>query len=324
MATLAARIVGLDVAGVDLVAEDITRPLEPQRGAIVEVNAGPGLLMHLKPAQGEPRPVGRAIVDHLIPQSENGRIPIIGISGNNGTLVAQLVASLLHLSGRYVGLACSDGLYMNQRQVERGNCTTWQAGQRLLMNRAVEAAVFEHPATAILREGLAYDRCQVGVVTEVSGADTLGEFYISEPDQLYNVLRTQMDVVLSDGVAVLNADDALVVKMASLCDGAIIFFGLAPQSPIIIEHRAKGGRTLFVRDGKIILASGAKEVVFVQLSALPLTRLGQPRHHTASLLAAIGVAWALDIAPELIHAGIETYELGQPAHPLFGHTTQNH
>jgi len=161
MATLAARIIGLDVAGVDLVAEDITRPLEPQRGAIVEVNAGPGLLMHLKPAQGEPRPVGRAIVDHLIPQSENGRIPIVGISGSNGTLVARLVASLLHLSGRYVGLACSDGLYINQRQVERGNCTTWQAGQRLLMNRAVEAAVFEHPAVAILGEGLAYDRCQV-------------------------------------------------------------------------------------------------------------------------------------------------------------------
>jgi len=324
MATLAARIIGLDVAGVDLVAGDITRPLEPQRGAIVEVNAGPGLLMHLKPAQGEPRPVGRAIVDHLIPQSENGRIPIVGISGSNGTLVARLVASLLHLSGRYVGLACSDGLYMNQRQVERGNCTTWQAGQRLLMNRAVEAAVFEHPAAAILGEGLAYDRCQIGVVTDVSGADTLGEFYISEPDQLYNVLRTQMDVVLSDGVAVLNADDALVVKMASLCDGAIIFYGLDPQSPAITEHRAKGGRTLFVRDGEIILASGAKEVVFVRLSALPLTGSGQPGHHTASLLAAIGAAWALDIAPELIHAGIETYKLGQPAHPLFGHATRDY
>lgn len=325
MVCLAARVIGLDVAGVDVVAEDISRPLDEQRGAIVEVNAGPGLLMHLKPAQGEPRPVGRAIVDHLIPQSESGRIPIVGVSGANGTtLVARLVASLLHLSGRYVGLACRDGLYMGRRQVERGNCATWQAGQRLLMNRAVEAAVFEHPAAAILREGLAYDRCQVGVVTDVSGADTLGEFYISEPDQLYNVLRTQMDVVLSDGVAVLNADDALVVKMAPLCDGAVIFFGLDPQLPAITEHRAKGGRALFVRDGKIMLAGGPNEVDFAKLSALPLTRPGQPSHHTASLLAAVGAAWALDISPELIRAGIETFEMSQPVNTLFGRATQNH
>lgn len=312
MASLAARVVGLDVAGIDIVAADISRPLDEQRGAIVEVNAGPGLLMHLKPAQGEARPVGRAIVDHLIPQSESGRIPIVGVSGTQGTtLVARLVASLLQLSGRYVGLACGDGLYMGRRQVECGNCATWQAGQRLLMNRAVEAAVFEHPAAAILSEGLAYDRCQVGVVTDVSGADTLGEFYISEPDQLYNVLRTQMDVVLSDGVAVLNADDALVVKMASLCDGAVIFFGLDPHLPAIAAHRAKGGRALFVRDGKIILASGPDEADFAGLSALPLTRPGQPGQHTASLLAAIGAAWALDIAPELMRAGIETFEPGK-------------
>ncbi|MHB1245413.1 MAG: cyanophycin synthetase [Sulfuriferula sp.] len=317
MATLAARIVGLDVAGVDLVVEDIARPLDQQRGAIVEVNAGPGLLMHLKPAQGKPRPVGRAIVDHLIPQSENGRIPVVGISGANGTLIARLVASLLHLSGHYVGLACSDGLYMNQRQVERGDCSTWLAGQRLLMNRAVEAAVFEHPATAILREGLPYDRCQVGVVTEVSGADTLGEFYISEPDQLYNVLRTQMDVVLSDGVGVLNADDARVVKMASLCDGAVIYFGLDPHQPTITGHRSKGGRAVFARNGQIILASGPNEIDFASLAALPLTRPGQPNQHTVSLLAAIGAALALGIAPELIHAGIETFEMEQPVKPLF-------
>ena len=113
---LAARIVGLDIAGVDLVAEDISRPLDEQRGAIVEVNAGPGLLMHLKPASGEPRPVGQAIVDSLFPEGEQGRIPIVGITGTNGTnLVAQLVACLLHLSGKRVGLACSDGLYHDQR-----------------------------------------------------------------------------------------------------------------------------------------------------------------------------------------------------------------
>jgi len=119
--SLAARIVGLDIAGIDLVAEDISRPLDEQRGAIVEVNAGPGLLMHLKPASGEPRPIGRAIVDSLFPEGENGRIPIVGITGTNGTnLVARLVASLLHLSGKTVGLACSDGFTMTNDRLKRG------------------------------------------------------------------------------------------------------------------------------------------------------------------------------------------------------------
>jgi len=149
--SLAARIVGLDIAGIDLVAEDISRPLDEQRGAIVEVNAGPGLLMHLKPASGEPRPIGRAIVDSLFPEGENGRIPIVGITGTNGTnLVARLVASLLHLSGKTVGLACSDGLYHDQRQVEKGNRATWTASRKVLLNRVAEAAVFENGSDMIL------------------------------------------------------------------------------------------------------------------------------------------------------------------------------
>jgi cyanophycin synthetase len=171
MASLAARIVGLDIAGVDLVCEDISQALDEQRGAIVEVNAGPGLLMHLKPESGEPRPVGRAIVDQLFPNGDDGRIPVIGVSGSFGkTTVASLIARFLALSGKHTGLACSDGLFLDRRCIAKGDNANWGAAKRILMNRAVDAAVLENGSDTILGEGLAYDRCLIGVLTNVDAA----------------------------------------------------------------------------------------------------------------------------------------------------------
>lgn len=308
--SLAARVVGLDIAGIDLVAEDISRPLDEQRGAIVEVNAGPGLLMHLKPASGEPRPVGRAIVDHLFPEGESSRIPIVGVTGTNGkTVVARLVAWLLSLSGKHVGLACSDGLYLDRRLVEKGDRAKWTAARKVLLNPAVEAAVFENGSRAILSEGLAYDRCQVGVVTNIDQADLLPEYYIHEPEQLFNVLRTQVDVVLPDGVAVLNARDPLVARMAPLCDGDVIFFGLDPDIPTLAEHRAQGKRAAFVRDGHIVLATGNDEAQLAEIAAIPLTSGGRVGLQAENVLAAVAAAWALGISLELIRAGIETFDV---------------
>ncbi|GAB1412344.1 cyanophycin synthetase [Candidatus Desulfobacillus denitrificans] len=308
-ATLAARVVGLDIAGVDIVAEDISRPLDEQRGAIVEVNAGPGLLMHLKPAKGKPRPVGEAIADSLFPSGGKGRIPIVGIAGTQGTnLIARLVAWLLQLTGKHVGLACRDGLFLDKRQVEKKDSANWAAGQRLLINRSVEAAVFENGPAMILGEGIAYDRCQVGIVTDAEGAETLGEFDIHTVDQLYHVLRTQVDIVLPEGVAVLNAADPHVVRMAELCDGEVIFYGLGAELPAIVAHRAKGGRALYLRDNRIMLATGAVEGPFLELPVLANGKDDTDNHRAASLLAAVGAAVALDIPVEMIRVGIETFE----------------
>lgn len=308
-AALAARVVGLDVAGIDLVAQDISRPLEEQRGAIVEVNAGPGLLMHLKPAVGEPRPVGRAIVDQLFPAGDGGRIPVVGISGTKGTtLAARLTAELLRLSGRRTGLACAAGLFLDQRLVQGCNGSSWESGQRILMNRAVQAAVFEHDPRSLLSEGLAYDRCQVGMVMDMGHDTDLSEFYITKPEQRYTVLRTQVDVVLEGGVAVLNADDPQVAEMAELCDGSVTFFSLVPDSTIVAAHRDAGGRALFLRDGDIVLARGQEESILASLEKAPITRSGQPEDHRPALLASVAAAWALDIPLELILAGIETFE----------------
>lgn len=305
MATLAARVVGLDVAGVDLVLEDISRPLAEQRGAVIEVNASPGLLAHLKPASGQPRPVGQAIVEHLFGRDKNGRIPVVGVTGSQHTTrIARLIAWLLHINGNKVGLACRDGFYLGARQVEAQDSTHWEGAQRLLINRAVDLAVFENDSRIILSEGLAYDKCSVGVVTDVSGLESLAEFYIDDLDKLYNVLRTQVDVILPQGVAVLNAGDERVVEMAPLCDGEVIFYGLDSHLAAIASHRAGGGRALFVRAGQIVLTHGMHEVALVPLAALKPAKAKKPD----MVMAAVAAAWAAGAAPELIAAGLRAFE----------------
>lgn len=321
VATLAARVVGLDIAGIDLVVKDISQPLAAQRGAIVEVNAGPGLLMHLKPANGEARPVGKAIVDSLFAEGENGRIPIVGIAGTNGkTVVAKIVAWLIHLSGKHVGLACGEGLYLDQRLVEMRDCATWAAAQKLLINRTVEAAVIENSVATILAEGLGYDRCHVGVITNIDAASHFGEHYIESIEQVYNVLRTQVDVVLQDGAAVLNAADALVVQMADLCDGEVIFFATDANQPVVEEHLAQGGRAVLLEDDRLVLAIGHSKILLTKLHAVPMLCMDNDTSKKVNpdtlsqvelVLAAVGAAWALGISPELLRAGIETFKAGR-------------
>ena len=304
-AALAARVVGLDIAGVDVVAEDIGQPLAAQRGAIVEVNAGPGLLMHLKPAEGKPRPVGRAIVDHLFPDDDDGRIPVIGITGSHGrTAIAHLLASLMHLDGKHVGLACADGGFVDRRRIDSGDCTGWQAGQRVLMNRSVEAAVLEIPPRTIVGEGLAYDRARIAIVTGIDPAQSLPEFYVETAEQIFNVMRTVVDVVLPDGAAILNAADPLVADMAPLCDGEVLFYGEDGGLPVITAHRQAGGRAVFPRGDSLVLARGAEETLLPNLAAL--------RQRAATLglqtvAAAAAAAWALGLGSNILQAGIEAH-----------------
>jgi len=274
------------------------------------VNAGPGLLMHLKPADGEARPVGKAIVDSLFPADESGRIPIVGITGTHGkSTVARLVARLLHLGGKRVGLTCNRGLYFDQRKVEKGDRASWASAHKVLLNRSVDAAVLVNSARSILSEGVAYDRCQVGVVTNIIGAEGLDTFYIHDPDQVYNVLRTQVDIVLPGGVAVLNANDPLVLKMAALCDGSVMLFAADPEIPAITEHREQGGRAVFVRYGRLVMATGRDEVTLVETASIPLLSKGAAAFQLENILAAVGAAWALGLSQELIRTGIETFKV---------------
>ena len=312
-AVLAARVVGLDVAGIDMVALDIGRPLAEQGGAIVEVNAGPGLLMHLKPAVGAPRPVGRAICDHLFPPGEGdgpvGRIPVIGVAGSRDTAVlARLVAWLTSLGGRFTGLACADGLFLERRRVDARPSANWAAGRRLLVNRSVQAVVIENGAETILRAGLPYDRCQVGIVTDLDGAEALAEFDVTEPEQMVKVLRTQVDVVLPEGTAVLNAAEPAVAELAALCDGSVIFYSSDANAPALAAQREAGGRAVIVRQDRVVLATGASEAFLPSLGRLTGWRASHAGVSQDNLLAAVAAAWALGIPLTLIGTGIEAFE----------------
>ena len=315
VASLAARVVGLDIAGIDIVTQDISRPLSEMQGAIIEVNAGPGLLMHVKPAVGQPRPVGKAIVEHLFGPNESGRIPVVGIVGTQQTTqLSELVAWLLHLSGRRTGLACKDGLFMDQQHLGKYDARGFEASERLLINRALDAAVFETTPANILNEGLAYDRCLVGVVTNMPDTDEalIEQHDIQTPEQMRTVIRTQIDLVLPEGAAVLNADEQAVTTLAELSDGEVVYYSKTHDNAIVLAHLQKGGRAVFIKEGHLVLARGDQETQLFHLDLELIARLLKGGLHLSTLVATVATAWSLDIAPLLIRAGLKNF--GQQKH----------
>lgn len=304
-AALAARIVGLDIAGIDLVCEDISRPLEEQRGAIIEVNASPGLLAHMKPASGTARNVGKDIVDHLFAEGETARIPVVGVTGSKGcSLITRLVGCLVNITRKEVGVANGEGLYLNARAISTRDSTGVEAAQRILINRNVETAVFESNARSILQDGLPYDRCTVGVVTDMNGIEDVADFYVRDEDAMRNVIRSQVDVILPDGVAVLNAADERVAGLAELCDGSVIYYAADETNPILAAHRQDGERVVFARDGRIVLAAGEQETPLIALAAMKPSTVKYPEN----VLAAVAAAWALGVPSDLLCGGLRAFD----------------
>ncbi len=314
MAALAAQAVGLDIAGIDLVAEDISKPLSAQGGAIVEVNAGPGLLMHLKPAEGLSRPVGRAIIDHIFPGDENGSIPLVGVTGSTGTgNIARLTAHLLNAHGWRTGLANTDGLYVGVRRLFAGDAANWDQARRLLLNKEVQAAVIENNGMEILTKGLAYDRCSVGIVTNVVYSETFKHpevaFHAFEnAEDLIKVYRSQVDVVWPHGVGVLNADDPHVASMAQYCDGSIIFYSPSSDSLVIAAHLAEGKRAVFIDQNIVITADGALQQKLISLNELSAYADPQNTEARRELLAAVATTWALGVSYETIQNGLRSFK----------------
>lgn len=310
---LATQTVGLDVAGLDVVVEDISRPLEEQGGVIVEVNASPGLLMHLKPASGQPRPVGEAIVSILYPDGENGRIPIVCVTGTNGkTTVTRLITHILRATGRIVGMTCTDGISIDGRRIEVGDCSGPRSARQVLLNPHVEAAVFEAARGGLLREGLGVDRCDVAVVTNIGEADHLGSAYINTPEQMFTVKRTPVDVVLPTGTAVLKADDPLVADMAALSAGGVIFFAQDEHHAKVVEHRAAGRRAAFVSGDAFVLAEGTHDFLRVPVADIPMTHGNLVPFQIENALAAAAAAWGLGVAADVIAEGLRSF--GMNAH----------
>jgi cyanophycin synthetase len=251
--------------------------------------------------------VGEAIIDHLFTPGENARIPIVGVAGSRDTAeVARLVGWLMQLSGDVVGVACRHGLFVGNRRVESADAACWEAGQRLLINRNVEAAVFENGPLSIVTEGLAYDRCNIGIVTDTDAVPALEAHDWTEPEQRFKVLRTQVDVVRGDGAAVLNAADAQALAMAELCDGEVLLYAEDAALPELQSHVANGGRAVAREGSQVLLMHGSAST-----PVLDLSRDLRPaaRHLPAAVvLAAVAAAWAQGLSAEQILAGVETFE----------------
>ena len=310
IACTAARVVGLDIAGIDLVATDISAPLHSQGGAIVEVNAGPGLLMHLKPAVGQARQVGRDIVAHTFAPGDMARIPVIGITGSHGrgkTMIGKLLFRLLSLHGWRCGLASSAGLFVDERQLHHGDCANFENARRVLMNREVQAAIIENGSHQLLTEGLAYERCEVGIITQIDWDEDLTRYEIADRSEHLKVYRTQMDVVLPTGTAVLNADDPHIIELARHCDGKILFISRDEHSTLMVDHLAANQRAVVVTQGTLTLRQGAQRHALCPLEAIAWLQQKNDLDQTHHVLAAAAAAWALGLSPDLIQAGLLSF-----------------
>ncbi|HEY2839119.1 MAG TPA: cyanophycin synthetase [Pirellulales bacterium] len=297
----AAQVVGLDIAGLDIVAEDIGRPLEEQNGAVIEVNAGPGLQVHVQPTKGHPRPVGEAIIASMFAPGENGRIPIAAISGTRGkTSTARLLARMLTRGGDGVGVATSDGLYHNAERLRRGDFSGWEGAQSVLLNPNVDKAICEVSARSVLEEGLGFDSCDIALVTGVGELDRTGLPEWLTPEQIVQLIRAIVESVPENGFGVLKADDPLSAEMAEKCRGRVIYFAQNKLYPLLAEHRRGGGRVAFLEDGKLILAEGLK--TWLECPFAPSGEAEQVARAIDDALAGAAAAWGLTAKPGQIQA----------------------
>ncbi|NCY01390.1 MAG: cyanophycin synthetase [Planctomycetia bacterium] len=312
----AARIIGLDVAGIDIVTADITQSLESQRGVVIEVNAGPGLRMHLEPTVGTPRNVGAAIVDTLFAPGDQGRIPVAAVTGTNGkSTVVRLLSHLAATGGATVGTTCTEGIWIGGRQIDGGDCSGPASARRVLANPSVTTAVLETARGGILREGCGFDSCDVAVVTNIASGDHLGLGEIDTPERLAWVKGAVVAGVRPGGTAVLNAADPLVVGMKKWCKGQVVYFALDPANPLIVEHLAQGGLAATVRDGWIVLCDGPRETRLANLDRVPLVHRGLVAFQVENALAAAAAAWRLGVPLELVRLGLETFSSGSGGSP---------
>ena len=306
-AVAAAQMVGLDICGVDVVCNSILHPLEEQGGGVVEVNAAPGLRMHLTPSFGKGRAVGEAIIDCMFAAQENGRIPLVAVTGTNGkTTTVRLISHLLAQSGLRVGMTNTDGVYIAGQRIDTGDCSGPKSARNVLQHPDVDAAVLETARGGMLREGLAFDRCDVAVVTNVGSGDHLGLNYITTVEDLAVLKRVIVQNIADGGVAVLNAADPIVVAMARHCRGSVTFFAVDRQHPVMATHLAQGRRAVYIEDEHLVAAQG-KVKHQLALSSIPVTHSGRIGFQVENVMAAVAAVWALGLAWDTIKLGLSSF-----------------
>lgn len=312
----AARKIGLDVAGIDIVCTDIRQPLSAQRGAIIEVNAAPGIRMHEHPSHGERHPVGAVIVDSLFPPGSDGRIPVVAVTGSNGKTTTTLaIAHVMQRLGRCTGVATTEGVFIGGQQVAEGDCTGYWSARTVLTSPEVEVAVLETARGGVLKRGLAFDLCDVGVVLNVQ-SDHLGHDGVDTLDDLAEVKGLVAETARK--AAVLNAQDERCVAMAERvrpgCE--VVYFSLDAEHPVFARHLAAGGRGLYANDDVVVLAHGEHRIALIEVARLPFTLGGRARHNVENALAAFAALVALDTPRDRMAAAMASFTSSAHQNPL--------
>lgn len=311
IARQAAMVVGLDIAGIDFIAEDISQSVRQIGGAICEVNAGPGFRMHTHPTEGHPRHVGRAVVDMLFPRNQPSRVPIVAVTGTNGkTTTSRMIAHIMKTSGKRVGLTTTDGIYIDGTQIMSGDMSGPTSARMVLKNPTIDYAVLETARGGILRSGLGYDRCNIGVVTNVT-SDHLGLKGIDTLAELARVKEVVPASVLREGASVLNADNEWTVQMTRSARGEIIFFSMDEENPVIRDHIRERGRAVVLRQTRqgemVTIYESRRETSLLLASQIPATVEGRARVNIENAMAAAAAALADDVQLEYMRQALRTF-----------------
>ena len=303
-----AKLIGLDIAGIDVVTDDIRKPLKEVDGVIVEVNAAPGFRMHVAPSRGLPRNIAAPVIDMLFPPGTPSRVPILAITGTNGkTTTSRLISHICRQTGKVVGFTTTDGVYIDDYLVEKGDNTGPYSAGMILKEPTVEIAVLETARGGILRSGLAFNQCDVGVVLNVA-ADHLGIGDIDTIEQMAKVKSVVAEVVSAEGYAVLNADDPLTVSMAEKVKGRVAYFSMSPDNPIIHDHIRRGGMAAIYENGYLSILEGEWTLRIEEAVNIPVTMQGMAPFMIANALAACLATFVQGIDIELIRQGIRTFK----------------
>jgi cyanophycin synthetase len=302
-----ARIIGLDICGIDIMAENLTEPLSETGGSILEVNAAPGFRMHLDPTDGLPRNVAEPVIDMLYPPGTSARIPIIAVSGTNGkTTTTRLIAHIVKQMGYKVGYTTTDGVYIQNQLMMRGDCTGPKSAEFVLKDPTVDFAVLESARGGILRSGLGFHNCDVSVVTNVAG-DHLGIGGIDTLEKLARVKAVVPNTVLPEGYAILNADDDLVYKMAEELSCKVAYFSLDENNPRIKKHCIAGGLACVFEHQYITILKGTWKIRVEKVTNIPITFDGKAEFNIANVMGAVLAAYVRDFKIEDIKLALQTF-----------------